>query len=83
MVDDKLIYLLTTESKEIIMSEISVNKQELKVIIHLMERAKRSFDDMLDRGYLAEGMENYDLEEYREPLPMIEQSIRRLRRLIN
>lgn len=65
------------------MSEISVNKQELKVIIHLMERAKRSFDDMLDRGYLAEGMENYDLEEYREPLPMIEQSIRRLRRLIN
>jgi len=83
VVDDKLIYLLTTESKEIIMSEISVNKQELKVIIHLMERAKRSFDDMLDRGYLAEGMENYDLEEYREPLPMIEQSIRRLRRLIN
>lgn len=63
------------------MSEISVNKQELKVIIYLMERAKRSFDGMLD--FLEAGMTDDDLEAYGKPLSMVEQSILRLRRLVD
>jgi hypothetical protein len=46
-----------------------------------MERAKRSFDGMLD--FLEAGMTDDDLEAYGKPLSMVEQSILRLRRLID
>jgi hypothetical protein len=65
--------------KEAIMSEISVNKRELMVIIYLMERAKRSFDGMLD--FLEIGMTDDDLEAYGKPLSMVDQCISRLKRL--
>jgi hypothetical protein len=79
VVDDKRIFLLTAERKEKIMSEISVNKRELMVIIYLMERAKRSFDGMLD--FLEVGMTDDDLEAYGKPLSMVDQCISRLKRL--